>query len=90
MKLYALHKLTKHINNIFKEGQLDEKSNVQKTHFPNSDKPVIFYNLDVIISVGYRVNSKQGIIFRKWATDILKDEVVVTKFANTTESSRNN
>ena len=90
MKLYVLHKLTKHINNIFKEGQLDEKSNVQKTHFPNSDKPVIFYNLDVIISVGYRVNSKQGIICRKWATDILKDEVVVTKFANTTESSRNN
>ena len=63
---------------------------IRKTHFPNSDKPVIFYNLDVIISVGYLVNSKQGIIFRKWATDILKDEVVVTKFANTTESSRNN
>ena len=62
----------------------------KKTHFPNSNKPVIFYNLDVIISVGYLVNSKQGIIFRKWATDILKDEVVVAKFANTTESSRNN
>ena len=65
--------ITKHINNIFKEGELDEKSNVQKMHFPNSDKPVILYNLDVIISVGYRVNSKQGIIFRKWATGILKD-----------------
>ena len=65
--------ITKHINNIFKESELDEKSNVQKMHFPNSDKPVILYNLDVIISVGYRVNSKQGIIFRKWATGILKD-----------------
>lgn len=59
--------ITKHINNIFKEGELDEKSNVQKMHIANSDKPVTFYNLDVIISVGYRVKSKNGIAFRKWA-----------------------
>ena len=43
----------RHINNIFKEGELEEKSNVQKMHFANSDKPVSLYNLDVIISVGY-------------------------------------
>ena len=47
--------ITRHINNIFKEGELDKKTNVQKLHIPNSDKPVTFYNLDVIISVGYRV-----------------------------------
>ena len=63
---------TRHINNIFKE-ELEEKSNVQKMHFPNSDKLVTLYNLDVIISVGYRVKSQNGIIFRRWANKILKD-----------------
>jgi hypothetical protein len=47
--------VTKHIRNIFKEGELEEKSNMQKLHIANSDKPIAFYNLDVIISVGYRV-----------------------------------
>ena len=65
--------ITRHINNIFKDGELEEKSNVQKMHFTNSDKPVSLYNLDVIISVGYRVKSQNGIIFRKWANKILKD-----------------
>ncbi len=68
--------LTKHINNVFKEGELDEKSNVQKMHIANSDKPVTYYNLDVIISVGYRVNSKIGTQFRQWATQRLKDYLV--------------
>jgi hypothetical protein len=49
--------LSRHIRNVFKEGELDEKSNMQKMHIANSDKPVVFYNLDVIISVGYRVKS---------------------------------
>ena len=47
--------ITKHIKNIFKDNELEEKSNVQKMHFANSDKPTYYYNLDVIISVGYRV-----------------------------------
>ena len=68
--------ITKHINNIFKEGELDRESNVQKMHFANSDKPVTYYNLDVIISVGYRVKSKNGIVFRKWANKILKDYLI--------------
>ena len=68
--------VTKHINNIFKEGELEEKSNVQKMHIANSDKPVVFYNLDVIISVGYRVKSKQATQFRQWATQRLKDYLV--------------
>lgn len=67
--------ITRHINNIFKE-ELEEESNVQKMHFPNSDKPVTLYSLDVIIGVGYRVKSKNGISFRKWANQILKDYMI--------------
>lgn len=63
----------RHIRNIFIEGELEEKSNVQKIHIANSDKDVMIYNLDVIISVGYRVKSKNGVIFRKWANKVLKD-----------------
>lgn len=65
--------ITRHIHNVFKEKELEEKSNVQKMHFANSDKPITLYNLDVIISVGYHVKSKNGILFRKWANKILKD-----------------
>lgn len=68
--------IARHISNIFKDGELDEKSNVQKMHFANSDKPVSVYNLDVIISVGYRVKSRNGIIFRKWANQVLKDYLI--------------
>ena len=65
--------ITRHINNIFKDGELEEKSNVQKMHIANSDKPVSLYSLDVIISIGYRVKSQNGVIFRKWANKVLKD-----------------
>ena len=65
--------ITRHISNIFKEGELDEKSNVQNLHFPFSDKPTKVYNIDVIISVGYRVKSQRGIHFRRWATSVLKE-----------------
>lgn len=66
-------RITRHINNIIKDSELDEKSNVRKTHFPLSDKLVKLYNLDMIISVGYRVRSQRGIIFRRWANSVLKD-----------------
>ena len=65
--------ITKHIRSIFSEGELSKESNVQKMHIPNSDKPVNFYNLDVIIAVGYRVKSKRGTQFRQWATNILHE-----------------
>ena len=65
--------ISRHIKNVFREKELDEKSNMQKVHIPNSDKLVAFYNLDVIISVGYRVKSKQGTQFRIWATTILRE-----------------
>jgi len=68
--------ITKHIGNIFKEGELDEKSNVQNLHISGSDRPVKFYNLDVIISVGYRVKSHRGVQFRKWATARIKEYIV--------------
>ena len=66
-------RITRHINNIIKDSELDEKSNVRKTHFPLSDRLVKLYNLDMIISVGYRVKSQRGIIFRRWANSVLKD-----------------
>ena len=58
---------------MFTEEELAEKSSMQKMHIPNSDKPVTFYNLDVIISEGYHVKSKQGTQFRIWATNVLRD-----------------
>ncbi|MCW5787312.1 MAG: virulence protein RhuM/Fic/DOC family protein [Nitrospira sp.] len=67
--------ITKHVRNVFSEGELEEGSNVQNMHIAGSDKPVRFYNLDVIISVGYRVKSPQGTRFRQWATRILREHL---------------
>lgn len=66
--------INEHIKNIYKEGELIE--NETMTKFGNTefaDKPTNYYNLDMIISVGYRVKSQNGILFRRWATKILKD-----------------
>lgn len=68
--------VTKHLRNVFKEEELEEKSNVQNLHIAGSDKPVKFYNLDAILSVGYRVNSKRGTQFRQWATRVLREHLV--------------
>lgn len=68
--------IRKHINNVFSENELERKRNTQKMRVPFSDKPVPYYSLDVIISVGYRVKSKQGTQFRIWANRILKDYLV--------------
>ncbi len=68
--------ITRHINNIFKEWELDEKSNVQNLHIANSDKPVKFYSLDVIISVWYRVKSFEWTQFRIWANKVLKKYII--------------
>jgi prophage maintenance system killer protein/prophage antirepressor-like protein len=67
--------ITRHVRNVFREGELDEESNVQKMHIAGSDKPVAFYNLDVIISVGYRVKSPRGVRFRQWATRVLREHL---------------
>lgn len=68
--------ISRHIRNIFDEGELDEKSNLHFLQIPNSDRPVRLYNLDVIISVGYRVKSHQGTQFRIWATQRLRDYII--------------
>ena len=65
--------ISEHIKNIFKEGELEEKSSVGFSDKSTGGRISKIYNLDVIISVGYRVKSKNGIIFRKWASSILKD-----------------
>lgn len=67
--------ITRHVGNVFREGELDKESNVQNVHIAGSDKPVKFYNLDVIISVGYRVKSPQGTRFRQWATRTLREHL---------------
>lgn len=68
--------ITEHINNIFRSGELNEDNSVGKTDIVNSKKPVKIYNLDVIIAVGYRVNSKKATNFRIWATKILKEYMI--------------
>ena len=65
--------INEHINNIFKEGELEEDASTGISGKSTGGRKPKIYNLDVIISVGYRVKSKNGIIFRKWATNILKD-----------------
>lgn len=68
--------ITKHINNILNEHELDEKSNVQIMHIANSDKPVKLYNLDMILAVGFRVRSPRGTQFRQWANTTLKEYLI--------------
>lgn len=65
--------IRRHVINVFKEGELERDNNVQKIHVNGVKKPVPIYNLDVIISVGYRVKSKRGTAFRIWARNVIKD-----------------
>ena len=69
-------RISRHISNIFAEGELVRKSNLRKTQFAQSDKPIGLYSLNVIISVGYRVKSKRGTSFRIWANKVLKDYLI--------------
>ena len=68
--------ISRHIKNVFLDKEASQKSNVHFLHIPNSDKPVAFYSLDVIISVGYRVKSQRGVLFRKWASKVLKEYLI--------------
>lgn len=65
--------ISRHIANIFDEGELEEKSNLRFMQIANSDKPVAFYSLDMILAVGFRVRSARGTQFRKWANTTLKE-----------------
>ena len=78
-KLFGKAKSTinEHIKNIYKENELVE--NETMTKFGNSefsDKPTNYYNLDMIISVGYRVKSVRGVQFRKWANNVLREYII--------------
>ena len=68
--------VSRHIRNFFKDDEIEQKSNMQKMHIANSDKPIMLYSLDVILGVGYRTNSKVAIEFRKWATKTLRSYIV--------------
>lgn len=68
--------ITEHINNIFKDKELDENTSVGFSDESTNHRPSKYYNLDVILSVGYRVNSKKGIAFRRWANKILKEYLI--------------
>lgn len=74
--------ISRHIKNVFDENEVDKESNIHFLHIANSDKPVIYYSLDVIISVGYRVKSKRGVEFRKWANSVLKQYILKGYAAN--------
>ncbi len=65
--------ISRHIGNAVEEGEISEKSNMQKMHIASADRPVTFYDLETVISVGYRIKSPQGVAFRRWATARLKD-----------------
>ncbi|MDF1496974.1 MAG: virulence protein RhuM/Fic/DOC family protein [Patescibacteria group bacterium] len=79
VKLFGVDQsvVSRHIKNIFKDREINEKSNMQKMHIANSDKPVALYTLDVILAIGYRTNSRVAIEFRKWATKTLREHILL-------------
>lgn len=68
--------VSRHINNVFRNGEVNKKRNMQKMHIANSDKPLTLYSLDVILAIGYRANSGRAIQFRQWATKTLHSHIV--------------
>ena len=68
--------IRRHVTNVFSENEVDKEINVHFLHVNNVKKPVPFYSLDVIISVGYRVKSQRGVEFRKWANSVLKQYII--------------
>ena len=68
--------IRRHVNNVFKEAELTRENNVHFLHVNGVKKPVPYYTLDVIISVGYRVHSQRGVRFRQWANSVLKQYLV--------------
>lgn len=75
--------VSRHINNVFKEEEVDRESNMHFLHIATADRPVAVYSLDVVISVGYRVKSKRGVEFRKWANSVLKQYIIKGYAVNT-------
>ena len=80
---------TKHIGNVLKSNEVNEKSNVQKMHIANSDKPIRMYSLDIILAVGYRANSGKAIEFRQWATKTLREHITKGYTINRKQIAKN-
>ena len=72
----SVSSISRHIGKAIKEGEISEESNLQKVQIRSSDKPITLYDLDVVISVGYRVKSQRGVEFRRWATDVLRRYII--------------
>ena len=72
----SVSSISRHISNAINEGEICENSNLQKMQIRSSDKPITFYDLDVVISVGYRVKSQRGVEFRRWATSVLHRYII--------------
>ena len=79
--------IRKHVNNVFSEGELEKENNTHFLRVVGVKQPVAYYNLDVIISVGYRVKSQRGVKFRQWANRILKQYLVKVKCQSTSLTS---
>ena len=69
--------ISRHVRNVFADGELPAEGNMQKMHIASADKPTALYSLDVIISIGYRVKSARGVQFRQWATRVLREHLVL-------------
>ena len=68
--------VSRHINNIFRDSEVDRESNLQKVQIASADRPATYYSLDVILAVGYRANSSRAIQFRRWANEVLNNYLV--------------
>ncbi len=90
-QLFAVDRtvVLRHIQNVLKQGEVSKKSNVQKMHIANSDKPVVIYSLDIILAVGYRTNSQRAIEFRQWATKTLRSYIIDGYAINKKRIARN-
>lgn len=77
--------ISRHINKAFKDKELDKKTSMQKMHRTKASRPEMLYNLDVVISVGYRVHSNRGVTFRKWANKVLKEYLLKGYVINTSK-----
>ena len=71
-----ISRISRHIKNAIEEKEINNLTNLRKTQIANSDKPIFLYDLDVVISVGYRVKSLRGVIFRRWANTVLKQYLI--------------
>ncbi len=78
VELFGLNvsSVSRHINNILRDEEVDRESNLQKVQIASADRPVTYYSLDVILAVGYRAHSGRAIQFRRWANEVLKDYLV--------------